>query len=43
MARTITERLHFDFIDRDIIKEVAESAKISASVIETLEKKVIGC
>ncbi len=39
VARTIAERLNFDFFDRDIIKGVAESAKISASVIETLEKK----
>ena len=38
-AQKIAERLNFDFFHRDIIKGIAESAKISASVIETLEKE----
>ena len=39
VARRIAERLEFDFFHRDIINGIAESAKISASVIETLEKQ----
>lgn len=39
VAQKIAERLEFDFFHRDIIKGIAESAKISASVIETLEKQ----
>jgi cytidylate kinase len=39
VARKIAERLNFDFFHRDIIKGIAESAKISASVVETLEKE----
>jgi cytidylate kinase len=39
LAQNIAERLDLDIFNRDIIKEIAESAKISASVIETLEKK----
>ena len=39
LAEKIAERLDLDLFNRDIIKEIAESAKISASVIETLEKK----
>ena len=38
-AQKIAERLDLDIFNRDIIKGIAESAKISASVIETLEKK----
>ena len=41
LAQKIAERLDLDIFNRDIIKGIAESAKISASVIETLEKK--GC
>ena len=39
VAQKIAERLNFDFFHRDIIKGIAESAKISASVVETLEKE----
>jgi len=39
LAQKIAERLDLDIFNRDIIKGIAESAKISASVIETLEKK----
>jgi cytidylate kinase len=39
LSQKIAERLELDLFNRDIIKEIAESAKISASVIETLEKK----
>ena len=39
LAQKIAERLDLDLFNRDIIKEIAESAKISASVIETLEKE----
>ena len=39
LAEKIAERLDLDLFNRDIIKEIAESAKISASVVETLEKK----
>jgi cytidylate kinase len=39
LAQKIAERLDLYIFNRDIIKGIAESAKISASVIETLEKK----
>ena len=39
LAEKIAKRLDLDIFNRDIIKGIAESAKISASVIETLEKK----
>ena len=39
LAQQVAERLDLDLFNRDIIKEIAESAKISASVIETLEKE----
>ena len=39
LAQKIAERLDLDLFNREIIKEIAESAKISASVIETLEKE----
>ena len=39
LAQKVSERLDLDLFNRDIIREIAESAKISASVIETLEKK----
>ena len=39
LAQKLAERLDLDLFNRDIIKEIAESAKISASVIETLEKE----
>jgi cytidylate kinase len=39
LAQKIAEHLDLDLFNRDIIKEIAESAKISASVIETLEKE----
>ena len=39
LAQKIAERLDLDIFNREIIQGIAESAKISASVIETLEKK----
>ena len=39
VAQQIAGRLDFDFFHRDIIQGIAESAQISASVIETLEKE----
>ncbi len=39
VAQEIAKRLDFDLFHRDIIKGIAESAEISASVIETLEKE----
>jgi cytidylate kinase len=39
LAQKISERLDLDIFNRDIIKGIAENAKISTSVIETLEKK----
>ncbi len=39
LAQKIAERLDLDIFNRDIIKGIAENAKISASVIETLEEK----
>ena len=39
MAQEIAKRLNFDFFHRDIIKGIAESARISTAVIETLEKE----
>ena len=41
LAEKIADRLDLDLFNRDIIREIAESAKISASVIETLEKKML--
>lgn len=38
LAQEIAARLDFDLFNRDIIKGIAESAQISASVVETLEK-----
>jgi cytidylate kinase len=39
LAQKIAKRLDLDIFNRDIIKGIAESAKISTSVIETLEKE----
>jgi cytidylate kinase len=39
VARAVADKLGFDFFDRDIIKGIAKSAKISEHVIETLEKE----
>jgi cytidylate kinase len=38
LARGLAKRLGIDLFDRDIIKEIAESAHISDAVIETMEK-----
>lgn len=38
VAQEIATRLDFDLFNRGIIKGIAESAQISASVVETLEK-----
>jgi cytidylate kinase len=38
IARGLARRLNIDLFDRDIIKEIAESAHISSAVIETMEK-----
>jgi len=39
IAKQLSEQLKKDLFDRDIIKSIAESAKISAKVIETMEKE----
>jgi cytidylate kinase len=39
LAKALAERLNLDLFDRDIIKKIAESSRISDSVIETLEKE----
>jgi cytidylate kinase len=38
LAQGIARRLNIDWFDREIIKEIAESAHISSAVIETMEK-----
>jgi cytidylate kinase len=38
IARGLANRLNIDLFDRDIVKEIAESAHISGVVIETMEK-----
>ncbi len=39
IARGLAKRLNIDLFDRDIVKELAESAHISDAVIETMEKE----
>lgn len=39
VAQAAAERLGFDYFHRDIIQGIAKSAKIRASVIDTLEKE----
>ena len=39
LAQALAQRLKIDLFDRDIIKEIAESARISGAVIESLEKE----
>lgn len=39
LAKAIAKRLNIDLFDRDIVKEIAESAHISSAVIETMEKE----
>ena len=39
VAQEVAKRLGFDYFHRDIIEGIAKSAKIRASVIETLEKE----
>jgi cytidylate kinase len=39
IAGQIAERLGFDFFHRDIIHKISESARISATVVESLEKE----
>ena len=39
VAEGIASRLEFDLFNRDIIKEIANSVKMSATVIETLEEE----
>jgi cytidylate kinase len=39
VAREVADRLGFDYFHRDIIEGIAKSAKIRASVIDTLEKE----
>jgi cytidylate kinase len=39
IARGLAKRLCIDLFDRDIVKEIAESARISGAVIETMEKE----
>lgn len=38
IARGLAKRLGIDLFDRNIVKEIAESARISGAVIETMEK-----
>ena len=38
IARGLANRLNIDLFDRDIVKEISESAHISGAVIETMEK-----
>jgi cytidylate kinase len=38
IAQGLAKRLGIDLFDRDIVKEIAESAHISGAVIETMEK-----
>ena len=38
IARGLSRRFNIDLFDRDIVKEIAESAHISSAVIETMEK-----
>ncbi len=38
MARQIAEELSFDLFNRDIIKQIAQSVKISEKVIDSVEK-----
>ncbi len=39
IAKEIAKQLDFDFFHRDIIHKIAESARISAKVVESLEKE----
>jgi len=39
IARGLAKRLGLDLLDRDIIKEIAESTHISGTVIESMEKE----
>jgi cytidylate kinase len=39
LAQELSERLNIDLFDRNIVKEIAESAHISGAVIETIEKE----
>lgn len=39
IARGLAKRLFIDLFDRDIVKEIAESAHISRAVIESMEKE----
>lgn len=39
IAEKISQRLGFDFFHRDIIHKIAESARISTTVVESLEKE----
>ena len=38
IARGLAKQLNIDLFDRDIVKEISESAHISGAVIETMEK-----
>ena len=38
VAQGLAKRLNIDLFDRNIVKEIAESAHISGAVIETMEK-----
>ena len=39
IAQGLAKRLYIDLFDRDMVKEIAESAHISGAVIETMEKE----
>ena len=39
VAGTLAERLSYDYFHRELIKQIASSAKTSAAVVETVEKE----
>jgi cytidylate kinase len=39
IAESVAQKLGYDYFHRDIIKEIANSAKLSTEVIDTLEKE----
>ncbi len=39
IAKAIAKRFNFDMFDRDIIGQIADSARISSTVIESMEKE----
>lgn len=39
IAKQVAERVGYDYFDRDLIEGIAKSARISAKVVDTLEKE----